>query len=79
VDSSQLGREGKSVREEIVRGLFSALAGAVFAATSAEWALWAIEQRRYWKLIPSAFLAALTTFEGAQVWKRVDALIEEVT
>jgi hypothetical protein len=66
------------MREEVIRGCFSALAGAVFAATSAEWALWAIEQRRYWKLLPSVFLAALTTFEAAQVWKRVDRLIEEV-
>lgn len=64
--------------ENITRGLFSALAGLVFAATSAEWALWAIEQRRYWKLIPAIFLAGLTTFESAQVWKRVDRLIEEV-
>jgi hypothetical protein len=67
------------MNETIVRGLFSALAGAVFAATSAEWALWGIEQRRYWKLIPSAFLGALCTFEAAQVWKRVDRLIEDVT
>lgn len=66
------------MREQVIRGLFSALAGLVFAATSAEWALWALEQRRYWKLIPAAFLAALTTFEGAQVWRRVDRLIEEV-
>jgi hypothetical protein len=66
------------MREQLVRGLFSALAGVVFAATSAEWALWAIEQKRYWKLLPSAFLAALCTFEGAQCWKRVDKLIEEV-
>lgn len=64
------------MKEQIARGLFSALAGAVFAATSAEWAMWGVEQRRYWKLIPSAFLAALTTFEIAQVWKRVDRLLE---
>lgn len=67
------------MKEQVVRGMFSAVAGAVFAATSAEWALWAVEQKRYWKLLPACFLAALTTFEAAQVWKRVDRLIEEVT
>lgn len=66
------------MREEIVRGLFSALAGAVFAATSAEWALWSTEQRRFWKLIPSVFLGAMAIFEAASIWKRVDRLIEEV-
>ncbi|KKN83863.1 hypothetical protein LCGC14_0295160 [marine sediment metagenome] len=67
------------MKEAVIRGSFSALAGLVFAATSSEWTLWAIEQRRYWKLIPAVFLACLTVFESAQVWKRVDHLIEEAT
>lgn len=66
------------MREQAVRGMFSALAGAVFLATAAEWSLWAIEQKRYWKLAPAAFLGMLAVFEGAQVWKRVDRLIERV-
>lgn len=66
------------MREHIVRGLFSLLAGMVFAATSAEWALWAVERREYWRLIPAAFLAAMTTFEGTQIWRRVDKLLERL-
>jgi hypothetical protein len=66
------------MREQIVRGLFSALAGGVFLATSAEWSMWAIEQRRYWKLIPACFLGLLAVFEAVQVWKRVDRLIETI-
>lgn len=66
------------MREQVVRGSFSALAGAVFAATSAEWYLWATEQKRYWKLIPSTLLGMMAIFEVSQIWKRVDRLIEEV-
>ena len=63
------------MREQVARVFFSALAGLVFAATSAEWAMWALEQKRYWKLAPAALLAALCTFEMAQVWKRADKLL----
>lgn len=59
-----------------MRGCFSALAALVFTATSAEWAMWALTQHRPWKFLPAAFLAALTTFETAQVWRRVDKMIE---
>ena len=67
------------MKENIVRGLFSTLAGAVFTACSAEWYLWAIEQHRYWKLIPSFFLGVMAIYEASKVWKRVDTLIEEIT
>ena len=66
------------MREDLIRGCFSALASAVFVATSAEWALWAIEQRRPWKFVPALFLAALSIYETAKVWKHIDRLITEV-
>ncbi len=66
------------MREQIARGLFSSLAGGVFLACSAEWSLWAIEQRRYWKFIPAFFLGTMAVFEAASVWKRVDRMLERL-
>lgn len=66
------------MKEQLARGLFSSLAGAVFVATSAEWSLWAMEQRRYWKFIPALFLGCMAIFEAASVWKRVDRMLERL-
>lgn len=66
------------MKEQIARGLFSSLAGAVFVATASEWSLWAIEQSRYWKFIPAFFLGAMAVFEAASVWKRVDRMLERL-
>lgn len=66
------------MREELVRGAFSVLAGAVFLATSAEWCWWSVEQKRYWKFIPAFFLGCMAVFEAMSVWKRVDRLIERI-
>ncbi len=66
------------MRQQVIRGLFSALAGAVFAATSAEHLLWFGKHGGYWRLVIVAFLSGMATFESMQVWRRVDRLIEEV-
>ncbi len=58
-----------------IRALFSFLAAAVTLGMSQEWATWAFEQRRYWKLVPAALLAGLASFEAHQVWKRVERIM----
>lgn len=57
-----------------IRAAFSFLAATVTLGMSQEWATWAFEQRRYWKLVPAALLAAIATFEAHQVWKRVERI-----
>lgn len=59
----------------MIRAAFSLLASAVTLGMSQEWATWAFEQHRYWKLLPSALLAAIATFEAHQVWKRVEGIM----
>ena len=59
----------------MVRVSFSFLAAAVTLGMSQEWATWALEQRQYWKLVPSALLAAIASFEAHQVWKRVERIM----
>lgn len=66
------------MREQIVRGAFSTLAGAVFLMTAAEHTLWALEQRKYWKLLLAFFLGCMAVFEGTSLWKRFDKLIAGV-
>ncbi len=65
-----------SLREDIVRVAFSYLAATVTLGMSQEWATWAFEQQRYWKLIPSFVLAALAVFEAHQVWKRAERILQ---
>lgn len=62
-------------RTSMVRVAFSFLAAAVTLGMSQEWATWAFEQRRYWKLGPAALLAAIASFEAHQVWKRVERIM----
>lgn len=59
----------------MIRAAFSLLASAVTLGMSQEWATWAFEQHRYWKLLPSALLATIATFEAHQVWKRVEGIM----
>ncbi len=58
-----------------IRAAFSFLAATVTLGMSQEWATWAFEQRRYWKLVPAALLAAIASFEAHQVWKRVERIM----
>ncbi len=65
----------RSRREHLIRASFSFLAATVTLGMSQEWATWAFEQRRYWKLVPAALLAAIASFEAHQVWKRVERIM----
>lgn len=64
-----------SRRENLIRGVFSFLAATVTLGMSQEWATWALEQRRYWKLLPAAILAVFASFEAHQVWKRAERIM----
>lgn len=59
----------------MIRASFSLLAAAVTLGMSQEWATWAFEQQKYWKLVPAALLSAIATFEAHQVWKRVERIM----
>lgn len=63
------------VNKDLVRGSFSFLAAMVTLGMAQEWATWAAEERRYWKLLPAALLAMIATFEAHQVWKRAEQVI----
>ncbi len=56
--------------EDVIRAAFSWLAATVTLGMSQEWATWAIEQQRWWKLIPAFALAAAAVFEAHQIWRR---------
>lgn len=62
------------MREDFIRGAFSWLAAAVTLGMAQEWATWAFEQRRYWKLFPAAVLASFAVFEAKQVWGRAERI-----
>ena len=64
--------------EQFVRAGFSFFAAAVLLAMSSEWAVWALEQRAYWKLLVAVILAGFAVFEAHQVWARIDALITQL-
>ncbi len=64
-----------SRRTSMVRASFSFLAAAVTLGMAQEWATWAFEQSRYWKLLPAALLATIATFEAHQVWKRAERIM----
>jgi hypothetical protein len=55
--------------------MFSFLAATVVLSMSQEWASWALEQRRYWKLLPAAFLAVMAAFEAHQVWRHAERIM----
>lgn len=63
------------MREQLIRAAFSFLAAAVTLSMSQEWATWAFEQHRPWKLMPALVLAAFAAFEAHQVWRRGEALL----
>ncbi len=62
-------------REYLIRAAFSFLAATVTLGMAQEWATWATEQRRYWKLLPAALLSTIATFEAHQVWKRAERFL----
>ena len=59
----------------MIRASFSFLAAAVTIGMSQEWATWAFEQHRYWKHVPAALLAAISSFEADKDWKRVERIM----
>lgn len=61
--------------EDAIRGLFSTLAATVVLLMSQEWATWAFDQHRYWKLLPAIVLAALAVYEANKVWKRAERVL----
>lgn len=63
------------MREHFIRAGFSFLAAAVTLGMAQEWAVWAVEQRKGWKLAPATFLAGIALFEANQVWQRGERLV----
>jgi hypothetical protein len=41
-----------------------------------EWAVWAVKQRKGWKLAPATFLVGMALFEANQVWQRGERLLD---
>ncbi len=64
-----------SMREHLIRAGFSFLAAAVTLSMAQEWARWAVEQRKGWKLAPATFLVGMALYEANQVWQRGERLI----
>ncbi len=62
------------LRTHIAKGSASFLAAAVVLAMAQEWAVWALKQRRYWKLLPAYVLATFAMFEAFQVWRRLELI-----
>lgn len=62
-------------REHLVRGAFSFLAASVTLGMSQEWAVWSLEQRKAWKLIPAAVLAGFASYEAHKVWQRAERVM----
>lgn len=62
-------------RENLVRGAFSFLAAAVTLGMAQEWAMWAFEQRQYWKLVPAVGLATAAVYEAHKVWNRAERIM----
>jgi hypothetical protein len=63
------------MNEQLARGLFSALACAVFIAAAAEHMLWFKQLGGSWRLPIVGFLMGMALFESMKVWARVDSLI----
>lgn len=64
------------MREHLLRAGFSFVAAAVTLGMAQEWALWAVQQRKGWKLAPATFLVGMALFEANQVWQRGERLLE---
>lgn len=64
-----------AMREHLIRAGFSFLAAAVTLSMAQEWASWAVEQRKGWKLAPATFLLGMALFEANQVRERGERLI----
>ena len=63
------------MREHLIRAGFSFLAAAVTLSMAGEWAAWALEQRKGWKLAPATFLVGIALFEANQVRQRGERLM----
>lgn len=63
------------MNKDAIRLVFSFFAAAVTLGMAQEWATWAIEDRRWWKLGPATVLGAFAMFEAHQVWRRVERLL----
>jgi hypothetical protein len=63
------------MREHLIRAGFSFLAAAVTLSMAGEWATWALEQRKGWKLAPAGFLVGMALFEANQVRQRGERLM----
>ena len=63
------------MREHLIRAGFSFLAAAVTLSMAQEWTVWAVQQRKGWKLAPATFLVGMALFEANQVRQRGERLI----
>jgi hypothetical protein len=63
------------MREHVIRAGFSFLAAAVTLSMAGEWASWAVEQRKCWKLAPATFLVGMAIFEANQVRHRGEHIV----
>lgn len=64
----------RHMREHFIRASFSFLAASVSLSMAQEWATWAIQERKRWKLAPATFLVGIAMFEANQVWRRGEQL-----
>ena len=63
------------MREHLIRAGFSFLAAAVTLSMAQEWTVWAVQQRKGWKLAPATFLVGIALFEANQVRERGERMI----
>jgi hypothetical protein len=64
------------MREHLLRAGFSFVAAAVTLGMAQEWTVWAVKQRKGWKLAPATFLVGMALFEANQVWQRGERLLD---
>ena len=62
------------MRENLIRAGFSFLAASVTLSMAGEWAAWALQERKGWKLAPATFLLGIAVFEANQVRARGERL-----
>jgi hypothetical protein len=65
----------RPMREHLIRAGFSFLAAAVTLQMAGEWAGWAFQERKHWKLAPATFLVGMALFEANQVRQRGERLV----